>query len=215
MAENYDATYEQADYFGADASPLLEKYAEWIPAGARVLDIGAGQGRNTLPLAHRGCQMTALDPSVVALETINERAASQNLSVETVARSYLDYEPEGTFDVILCFGLVQILSYQECASLVSRLHQWLKSGGTLFLTAWHVEDPSFARLEKEWDRLGIRSFRSPDGERHRLYLEKGEILQLFFRWQPVHHFEGMGPWHRHGDGAEERHGDIEALLTKP
>ncbi len=54
MGEDYNATYQQADYFGVEASPLLAKYAEWIPAGARVLDIGAGQGRNTLPLARSG-----------------------------------------------------------------------------------------------------------------------------------------------------------------
>jgi len=215
MAEDYDATYEQADYFGAEASPLLEKYAAWIPEGARVLDIGAGQGRNTLPLARRGCQVTALDPSAAALEAVAKQAAAEDLTVELVPQSYLDFEPAGTYEVILCFGLVQILSYQECASLITRLHQWLKPGGTLFLTAWHVEDPSFARLAENWDRLGIRSFRSPDGEKHRLFLEKGEILQLFFRWQAVHHFEGVGPWHRHGDGTKERHGEIEAVLTQP
>ena len=215
MAEDYDATYKQADYFGAAPSELLEKYADWIPAGARVLDIGAGQGRNTLPLARSGCQVTALDPSAVALAAVAKRAAAEDLTVEMVAQDFMDYEPTGNFDVILCFGLIQILNYQQCASLVTRLHQWLKSGGTLFLTAWHVDDPSFARMVKQWDRLGIRSFRSPDGEKHRLFLEKGEILQLFFRWQPVHHTEGMGPWHRHGDGKKERHGEIEAVLTCP
>lgn len=215
MSEDYDGTYAQADYFGAGPSPLLEKYAEWIPERARVLDIGAGQGRNTLPLARRGCLVTALDPSTVAIDTIRKAAAREKLSVELVPQNFMDYEPTGVFDVVLCFGLIQILRYQECASLVTRLHQWLKPGGTLFVTAWHLDDPSFAKLVTEWERLGIRSFRSPDGEKHRLFLERGEILKLFFRWQRVHHWEGLGPAHRHGDGPEERHGDIEAVLTRP
>jgi len=215
MGEDYDGTYAQADHFGAAPSPLLEKFAEWIPTGARVLDIGAGQGRNTLPLARQGCRVTALDPSAVATETIRKAAAQEKLTIELVQRDFLDYEPIGAFDVILCFGLIQILRYQECASLVTRLHQWLKPGGTLFLTAWHLGDPSFAKLVAEWERLGIRSFRSPNGKKHRLFLEQGEILKLFFRWQRVHHWEGLGPVHRHGDGAEERHGDIEAVLTRP
>ncbi len=215
MVEDYDATYQKADYFGAEPSALLATYAEWIPADARVLDIGAGQGRNTLPLARQGCQVTALDPSEVALETIGKQAAKEDLSVEIVAQNFMDYEPPGVFDVVLCFGLMQILRYQECASLVTRLHQWLKPGGTLFLTAWHVDDPSFPGLAADWDRLGIRSFRSPDGEKHRLFLEKGEILKLFFRWQAVHHWEGLGALHRHGGGPEEQHGDIEVVLTRP
>jgi len=215
MGADYDATYQQAEYFGAEPSPLLDQYAEWIPESARVLDIGAGQGRNTLPLARRGCRVTALEPSAVARDIIGKSAAAENLTVELVPQGFVDYEPEGVFDVILCFGLMQILRYQECASLVTRLHQWLKTGGTLFLTAWHVEDPSFAKLADQWERLGIRSFRSPDGDQHRLFLEKGEILKLFFRWQAVHHWEGLGPEHRHGDGPAERHGDIEVVLTRP
>lgn len=215
MVEHYDRTYEQPDYFGSDPSELLEKYAEWIPAGARVLDLGAGQGRNALPLARRGCRVTALDPSPVALETIRTAAATEKLDLNLIQQGFMDFEPEGVYDVILCFGLMQILRYQECASLVTRLHQWLRPGGTLFLTAWHLEDPSFTRMVAEWERLGIRSFRSPEGDRYRLFLEKGEILKLFFRWQPVHHWEGLGPVHRHGEGPEERHGVVQVVLTRP
>jgi SAM-dependent methyltransferase len=215
MGEDYDSIYEQADYFGSEPSPLLAQFDEFIPAGARVLDIGAGQGRNCLPLARRGCRVTALDPSAAALGAIRTRAEAEKLELQYVQQDFLDYEPERVFDVILCFGLMQILRYQECASLVTRLHQWLRSGGTLFLTAWQMEDPSFPRLVKEWERLGIRSFRSPDGESHRLFLEKGEILKLFFRWQPIHHREGLGPVHRHGDGPAEQHGELEVVLTRP
>ena len=215
MTENYDATYAQENYFGLEPSPLLAKYVEWIPARARVLDIGAGQGRNTLPLARQGCEVTALDPSAVALATIAQQAGQENLTIDCVQQGFLKYEPLRVFDTILCFGLMQMLTYQDCASLVTRLHQWLRPGGSLFLTAWHVNDPSFERLVAQWERLGIRSFRSPDGEQYRLFLEKGEILKLFFRWQPVHHWEGLGPLHSHGDGPDEQHGDIECVLTRP
>ncbi|MCB1184493.1 class I SAM-dependent methyltransferase [bacterium] len=215
MTEDYDGTYAQDDYFGAEPSELLARFDEFIPENARVLDIGAGQGRNTLPLARRGCRVTALDPSAVAIETIAKAARKAKLDIDLVPKGFMAYEPPRVFDVILCFGLMQILNYHECASLVTRLHQWLRSGGTLFLTAWHVEDPSFPRLVQEWERLGIRSFRSPEGDRYRLFLEKGEIPRLFFRWQPVHLWEGLGPVHRHGDGPEERHGVVEAVLTHP
>ena len=68
---------------------------------------------------------------------------------------------------------------------------------------------------RTWERLGIRSFRSPDGDKYRLFLEKDEVLSLFFRWQPVHHWEGLGPVHRHGDGPAERHGEVEVVLVRP
>ncbi len=43
MGEDYDGTYAQADYFGAGPSPLLGKFAEWIPDGGYAgLALAAG-----------------------------------------------------------------------------------------------------------------------------------------------------------------------------
>ncbi len=50
---------------------------------------------------------------------------------------------------------------------------------------------------------------------NRLFLEKGEILKLFFRWEVEHHWEGLGKLHKHGAGKRERHGDVEAVLIRP
>ena len=35
----------QEAYFGAEPSPLLDRFRKQIPAGAKVLDLGVGQGR--------------------------------------------------------------------------------------------------------------------------------------------------------------------------
>jgi len=193
--------------FGGDPSSLLTRYAQWIPIGARVLDLGAGQGGNALHLAAQGCAVTALEPSPGELEILRARAAQNGADLDSVDRDFMSYEPDGLFDVITCFGVVQTLRYQDCASLVTRLHQWLRSGGTLFLTAWHTNDPSFGRYEAEWERVGIRSFVSPEGTAHRLFLEPAEVLKLFLRWQQIHHWEGLDP--------ERQHGEVEVVLTRP
>jgi cyclopropane fatty-acyl-phospholipid synthase-like methyltransferase len=216
LAENYDSAYEEDEaLFGSNESPLLVKCAEFIPDGAQVLDLGVGQGRNALPLARKGYQVTGIDTSQVAVDTVNRLAAEENLPLEAHLQDFMYYEPEHSFDVVLCFGLMQILDLQGCASLVDRLHHWIRPGGVLFLTAWHMEDPSFDILCKEWERRSGRSFRSPDGEINRLFLEKGEILKLFFRWEVVHHWEGLGKRHKHGTGKPKQHGDIEVVLIRP
>lgn len=216
MAENYDSAYEKdAALFGEKESPLLDKCAGLIPDGARVLDLGIGQGRNALPLARRGCQVTGIDTSQVAVDTVNRLAAAEKLPVEAILEDFRNYEPPRSFDAVLCFGLMQTLDLQGCASLVERLHHWIRPGGALFLTAWSLEDPSFKTCIAEWERRSGRTFRSPDGDSHRLFLEEGEILKLFFRWEVAHHWEGTGPSHQHGSGPQERHGDVEAVLIRP
>jgi cyclopropane fatty-acyl-phospholipid synthase-like methyltransferase len=216
LAENYDSAYEDDEaLFGSEESHLLKEYAHLIPEGARVLDLGVGQGRNALPLARRGCQVTGIDTSGVAVETVNRLARAEKLPVEAAIQDFLHYEPDRSFDAVLCFGLMQMLDLMGCASLVERLHHWTRPGGALFLTAWHLEDPGFETYCREWERRSGRSFRSPDGEINRLFLEHGEILKLFFRWEVVHHWEGLGQLHQHGAGKKERHGEVEAVLIRP
>lgn len=194
--------------------PKLEALS-WLDAYARVtrrLDIGTGQGRNALPLARRGLHVVGIDPSRVGVATVREKAAQEELSIEAIQVDFRDYRPDAPFNAVLCFGLLQILSQRDGASLIERLTQWVRPGGVLFLTAWHVEDPDFAELCEKWQRLGRRGFYSPEGD-YRLFLWPGEILQIFSGWRVVHHWEGLGQPHRHGDGPEERHGEVEVVLV--
>ncbi len=117
MTENYDSSYEKDEaLFGAKESHLLKQCAELIPDDARVLDLGIGQGRNALPLARRGCHVTGIDTSQVAVDTVTRLAAEVNLPLEAHLQNFMDYEPDRSFDVVLCFGLMQMLNLQECAA---------------------------------------------------------------------------------------------------
>ena len=213
MAEDFDKTYLQDAYFGSRESHLLTRYADSLPQGGRVLDIGIGQGRNALPLARRGLEVVGIDPSGVAVNTVREVATKEGLPLEAIQTDFRDFHPEAPFDAVLSFGLLQILSQQDGASLIDRLCRWVRPGGALFLTAWHVDDPGFPDLCETWQRLGRRAFYSPEGD-YRLYLWRGEILRIFSGWEVVHHWEGLGQPHRHGDGPEERHGDVEIVLLR-
>jgi SAM-dependent methyltransferase len=216
VTENYDSAYEkEAALFGAKESHLLKTYAEIIPDGARVLDLGVGQGRDALPLARAGYEVLGIDTSQVSVDTVNRLAKEEDLPLEAQLHDFMDFEPARSFDVVLCFGLMQMLDLRGCASLVERLHHWTRPGGTLFMTAWHRDDPSFDTLCREWEKRSGRSFRSPDGKKNRLFLDEGEILKLFFRWEVAHHWEGLGKFHKHGEGKRERHGEVEAVLIRP
>ena len=214
---DYDRTYrETGDYFGAEPSELLDLFGERIPPGSRILDVGIGQGRNALPLARQGYRVTGIDTSAVAIATVRELAGRENLDLELRQGDFLDYAPDDDtgFGAVLAFGLLQTLSRRDGASLLHRFRAWIRPGGLLFVTAWHVDDPGYALTSAGWARAGLHSFRTDDGE-HRTFLARGEILDLMLGWSVVHHWEGIGPVHRHGDGAAERHGLVELVAIKP
>ena len=215
MNEHYDEAYLRADLFGDEASRLLDRFVDRLPEGASVLDIGVGQGRNSWPLAARGFRITGIDPSATAVRMVNQQAAEMNLPMKAIQTGFENFQPANSFDVVLCFGLMQILDPGHVEKLVADCRSWLAPDGLLFVTAWHVGDPSFAGRKEEWQEIAPNNFRSPHADpRHRFYLAQRQILEFWPDWEVLHHWEGIGPRHRHADGPEEQHGDVELVLRR-
>jgi SAM-dependent methyltransferase len=85
MAERVDFSANASVYdlrHGTLLSPdlartLLEAGA--LEKGARVLDIGAGTGRVSIPFAQFGCDMLAVDPAVAMLKSLQSKFAGGRL----------------------------------------------------------------------------------------------------------------------------------------
>ncbi len=211
----YDDLYRQTpDVFGPLADPILERFTDLIDSTRPVLDIGCGQGRNSLFLARRGIAVHALDPSAEAVRTVAEGAEHQRLSIQTVHGGFDDVVPvAGGFGTILVFGLIPDLRREQVSRLAAAVEQHLGPGGLLFITAFGTWDPSYERHRSDWTEAEENSYCSLDGL-IRTYLEPGELAALFPAMTVLHSWEGLGPEHRHGDGPLERHGRAEAVLRQ-
>jgi 2-polyprenyl-3-methyl-5-hydroxy-6-metoxy-1,4-benzoquinol methylase len=214
MHEEWSATWQDPVFIAGEPSSLVERFADHLPAGCSVLDIGVGQGRHALYLASRGFAVTGIDLRAEALDEAQARATARGLQLDLVQGDFIDYVPRnGRFDAVLGFGLLQTLSRRQGASLLHRLRAWTRRDGLAFLTAWHVDDPSYSELSASWERFGLHSFRGPQ-DQVRTFLARGEIRDLMLGWGVLHHWEGLGPEHRHGDGPLERHGEVEFVAIR-
>jgi len=214
LAEWDYAYSETNDYFGEQPTPILCDYHDQLDPTRPVLDIGTGQGRNAVFLARAGVAVDAVDPSAVAIELVADRAAQEGLPVRCTQCGIEDFKPDvASYGGVLCFGLIQILPWESIAMLLANIDRWTTPGSLVFLTAWTKQDPSYARCTARWQAIGRHSFDNGEGV-VRTYLEENQILDLFPGYAVVHHWEGLGPAHRHGDGPLERHGHIDAVLRK-
>ena len=216
MVTDYDNIYRQTeDYFSREPSRLLKEYWQRIDVTRPALDLGAGQGRNSLFLARHGIAVDAIDPSKTAIDTIVRIAESENLSITAWNCSFqrLVAAPK-KYGTILVFGLIQILTREDIDLLRENIRKWTAPGSLVFVTAWTTIDPTYREHHREWKKIDRLSYELDDGE-IRTYLEPQEILSLFEGYRVLHHFEGLGSVHRHGgDGPPEQHGSVEAVFER-
>lgn len=211
---SYDRVYhEHPDFFGAEPQQILVDYYGLINKKKPVLDIGAGQGRHAFFLARRGFSVDAIEASGVAVESLHSVAAKEKLPIRVYHSLIAEFVAEPrSYSAVFLFGVIQELRWESIRLLLEKVDLWCDKGGLVFVSSFTTHDPSFAQISRE-EQIGKNSFTDKDGNIH-TYLEPNEILELFDRYRVVHHWEGLGPLHKHGDGPEHRHGSVRAVFWK-
>jgi ubiquinone/menaquinone biosynthesis C-methylase UbiE len=134
MAHVYDAR-------PAYPAALLDAVAKITPEGGRVLDVGAGIGHLTVPLAERGFALTAVEPAQAMLERLRERV--QGLPVSALhARAEALPLADAAFDVALVADALHFLDAELSAREIARV---LAPGGALVLVTCGLGDSPFMR----------------------------------------------------------------------
>jgi SAM-dependent methyltransferase len=139
-----------------------ELYDELISAAglqpdARLLEVGCGTGKATIPLAERGFAITCLEigPHLAV-------AARQNLAafrgVQVVQQAFEDWRPAGPGHFDLIFAATA-WHWVDPAAGYQLAWQWLRPGGHLAIWgAWHVlpvdGDPFFREIQDVYDEVG-------------------------------------------------------------
>ena len=101
-AEGWDRRYAESEaVFAPEPNPFLVELASPVAPG-RALDLAAGEGRNSVWLAQRGWEVTAVDFSRVGLEKARRRAADAGVALDVVHANLYDYAPPAAaFDLAL------------------------------------------------------------------------------------------------------------------
>jgi cyclopropane fatty-acyl-phospholipid synthase-like methyltransferase len=209
--EDYGCT---PHYFGLEPAKILHDHLHLLDATGPVLDLGAGQGRNTFFLAEKGFSMDAVDPSSVAIDAIRAEAKAKGWAVRTTVSPFQRFSPKRLpYSAILLFGLLQILTRESIDMLLGMVRAWTDARSLVFVTAFTTDDPACILARSEGRAVGKNSFEEKDGTVN-TYLEPGELKDLFRGFDPIHYWEGRGEVHCHGDGPEQQHANVEAVFTR-
>ncbi len=139
VAATWDERYARADsVWRPEANASLMQFAADLPAG-RALDVGAGEGRNSVWLAGRGWQVTALDVSRVGLEKAATRAAEAGVELDRVVGDWRTHPlaPASLELVVVCY-MHPLPAEREL--MFARAAEALVPGGHLFVTGVDAVD---------------------------------------------------------------------------
>jgi SAM-dependent methyltransferase len=67
----------------------------------RVLDLGCGPGRHSIPLARQGARVTAVDRSAFLLQKARARAVAENLNIEWLQEDMRSFVRPDEFDLVI------------------------------------------------------------------------------------------------------------------
>jgi SAM-dependent methyltransferase len=141
-ARYYDLLYQQKDY-AQEAAFVAAALRRYIPACARVLDLGCGTGRHAAHLAEFGFSVTGVDRSAEMLAVANAHRAdlASHISAQL---NFVEGDARGIrlgeqFDAVV--ALFHVVSYQrtdkDVAELLATAHAHLKPGGVFVFDVWH------------------------------------------------------------------------------
>jgi len=213
QAERFDRVYTKDDEtYGSDPSPEIDSFVEQCVRGGRALDLGAGLGRDTLALAKRGIEVTAVDVAEAGLEKLLESARAAGVGALVKTRTgdlrSMDFEPDA-YEVIVAATVLDHMALQDALPVLDRLAGSLKIGGALYVEVHTTEDPG-SPVGSGSRKLATQSETAASVVH---YFRSNELLQILAERFRVIYYEERLEWDA-THGKPHEHGKAVALCVQ-
>lgn len=118
------------DTFGeGKPSKAVERIAQLLSPGAKVLDLGCGEGRNALYLAGLGFKVSAFDISVAGVGKMLGVAKDRRVKIAGSVCDMREYDFPYKFDLIICMGCLQFVMRDEWKIIIKQIKENTAPGG--------------------------------------------------------------------------------------
>lgn len=169
---------KENSYWGIRPEKGLREVLKYAQKGI-ALDIGTGEGRNSIFLARNGFEVEAIDKIPEGLNKCKKIAKKYNLSIKTRAVDIRKFRfKKNKYSLVLSINALDFLKFAEVQKIVPKIKKSLKKGGAFYLSVFSTKDPAFKRCKKKFKMTEKNTFYLPKLKTYRHFYESKELLNL-------------------------------------
>ncbi len=115
--------------WGTEPSSFARQVASPLPPGARILDLGCGEGRDSVFFAAQGFDVVGVDISRAGIAKAERLAEARGVRVRWLVGDMARLDYPGPFDLIYSCGTLHYVPRRQRARLITRLQALTSPGG--------------------------------------------------------------------------------------
>lgn len=176
--------------------PLAVKALRYIKNGKRLLDIGCGEGADSVFYAKKGFHVTAIDKNKIYLKrfrAFKKDNALSNISIHFADATNYKY-PKKFYDVISCLLVICCMKRSDFEKIIRPVKEAVKPGGFIVVSARNYLDPEFKDYSTTEKMIEPNTFRKKeDCCKIAYFIEKYRFREVFNDFEILYYFEGLMP----------------------
>lgn len=188
---DFDYFYsKQKNYFGeAPSDGLVDMLKNYKVKTGKALDIGAGEGRNSIYLASLGFDVTSIEPTKDGSNKIIEKANHLGLDINVINCDYLSEDTNEKYDFIIAGTSLDHMEKDYLNKAVVKLKNSLNKNGLVYIVVFTKDDPGYL---KQLDNA------SECANFIKHYFSKNELKDYFKEFDILYYNEYIKPDNSHG-----------------
>lgn len=174
----YNNIYKKnTSVWGTEPNFLLQQVYDKFTNSGNFLDLGCGQGRDSIFMLQKGFNVEAIDISKEGIEKIKEYIQKNNLPKDKIfiyCQDVVNYEIiNNHFDIINIFNTLQFIPKKEALLLVNDAKNKIKNKGYIIISGFTINDPFYKKTPNN----------------NRCFFETDELKKIFYDFNVIFYDE--------------------------
>lgn len=172
----WEETYANKEVSTFQVGPTsdIAKFYSLFSVNSKVLDVGCGEGRNSIFLAEQGQNVDAFDISEAGIEKAKYISKTKNIVVNFFVQDIGLFKFEKEYDVVLSHGVLHLPEKVVRDRFIDEVQKYTRNGG--------------------YNAIGIFTNRLPATPDNAPFTKSlfnvGELLEKYKGWEIIFHDEG-------------------------